>query len=264
MPSTVTTPLLRVFLSRDSADVPIDWDIDVDSLAGMRLPDEARRLDSLPLSDHVYRVLRDAICDGTIQPHEHLVQNQIAEQLEVSRTPVRDALLRLSQEEVVRAVGARGFIVEPLKPQDILDIYQMRLLLEVPAAVSVLPSVSARELDLMEQLHREIIDSSDQHARLYGLHRDFHRVLVDLSTNRRIRRTLNDLWDLPISTMVFRHQVRNAVDARSMATGHALIIDAVRTGEGGALRSALYDHLMQAQNGASKWIRSREFATEGE
>ena len=74
----------------------------------LQLGPESRRLDSEPLSEQVYRVLRDAICDGVFSDHAHLVQNQLADQLQVSRTPVRDALLALAQENLVRASGAKA------------------------------------------------------------------------------------------------------------------------------------------------------------
>ena len=120
----------------------------------LKLPPEARRLDSAPLSEHVYQVIRDAICDGVIKEHDHLVQNQLAEQLEVSRTPVRDALLRLAQEGLVRAVSARGFVVKALTPSDILEIYEVRTFLEIPGSISAIPFVTDRHVARMEEINR--------------------------------------------------------------------------------------------------------------
>ena len=124
----------------------------------LKLPPEARRLDSSPLSEHVYQVIRDAICDGVIKEHDHLVQNHLAEQLEVSRTPVRDALLRLAQEGLVRAVSARGFVVNALTPSDILEIYEVRTFLEIPGSISAIPFVTDRHVARMEEINRGIAD----------------------------------------------------------------------------------------------------------
>jgi DNA-binding GntR family transcriptional regulator len=225
-------------------------------MTSLKLPPEARRLDSLPLSEHVYHVLRDAICDGQIKEHDHLVQNQLAEQLEVSRTPVRDALLRLAQEGLVRAVSARGFAVEALTPTDILEIYEVRMLLEVPASISAIPFVTDRHVSRLEEINRSIATAPIDGATAYDLNRDFHRVLPELGPNRVIQRILSELWDLPVSRRVFRHHVRNHFDAEAMSNGHLAIIEAVAVRSEERLRGALHAHLSEARQEASSWLDS--------
>jgi DNA-binding GntR family transcriptional regulator len=224
------------------------------SMPALKLPPEARRLDSVPLSEHVYQVIRDAICDGVIKEHDHLVQNQLAEQLEVSRTPVRDALLRLAQEGLVRAVSARGFVVKALTPSDILEIYEVRTFLEVPGSVSAIPFVTDRHVARLEEINRDIATSPTDAYIAYDLNRDFHAVLLEIGTNRLIQRTLADLWELPVSRRVFRHHVTNQFDAEAMANGHLAIIEAVAARSAERLRAALLAHLVEAREEASTWL----------
>jgi len=224
------------------------------ALTSLKLPPEARRLDSVPLSEHVYRVLRDAICEGTIEEHDHLVQNQLAEQLEVSRTPVRDALLRLAQEGLVRAVSARGFLVEALTPSDILDIYEVRILLEVQGSVSALRFVSDADATRLRDINRGIAESPADASIGYDLNRDFHSVLPTIGPNRLIKRTLDDLWELPVSRRVFQHHLTNNFDAEAMAQGHEAIIEAVAARSEERLRAALLAHLVEAREEASTWL----------
>jgi DNA-binding GntR family transcriptional regulator len=228
-------------------------------MAGLSpLPAEAKRIDSEPLSTQVYRAIRDAICDGTLDEHTHLVQNQLAEQLQVSRTPVRDALLQLSQEGVVKAVGARGFLVEDLTPRDILDVYEIRLSLEVSAAVAAVAQVRSSDIRRLEELNESIAQAGDQIERAYELNQEFHSLLVDLSPNRLVKRILNDLWDLPVSRRVFQRHLTKSFDAEAMADGHKAIITAVNERNAEALRNALTAHLLEARDEAGAWIVADE------
>jgi DNA-binding GntR family transcriptional regulator len=229
----------------------------------LKLPPEARRLDSLPLSEQVYQVLRDAICDGQVKEHDHLVQNQLAEQLEVSRTPVRDALLRLSQEGLVRAVSARGFVVEALTLSDILEIYEVRMLLEIPGSISAIPFVTDRHVARLEEINRGIAAAPIDGSAAYDLNRDFHQVLPEIGTNRLIQRILSDLWELPVSRRVFRHHTQNQFDAEAMANGHLAIIQAVATRSEEQLRTALHAHLLEAREEAGIWLSSDALADGG-
>lgn len=224
------------------------------SIETLKLPSSARRLDSEPLSNQVYTVLRDAIVSGQIGEHDHLVQNQLAAQLEVSRTPVRDALLRLSQEGLVRAVGARGFVTEALTPRDILEVYEVRMLLEEPTVVEALPYVTAVHVAELEEINRKLAEDPLDPNEAYVLNRDFHTLLVSLAPNRLIQRTLTELWDLPVGRRIFLHHTGKGFDAVSMAENHRPIIDAVKARDGAALQAALHVHLDEAWHEASAWV----------
>jgi DNA-binding GntR family transcriptional regulator len=76
-----------------------------------------------------YALIRDAIFDGTFEPGAPLVELVLAKEYGVSRTPIREALTRLEQDGIV-VRGARGLVVRERSPEEILDIYQARLVLE--------------------------------------------------------------------------------------------------------------------------------------
>ena len=86
------------------------------------------------LSNQVYLHLRDAILNGTYQAGDSLVETKLAEELGVSRTPIREALRQLELEELVTAVPSRGAVVQGISPQDVDDIFVIRLLIEGQAA----------------------------------------------------------------------------------------------------------------------------------
>ena len=78
------------------------------------------------LADEAYERLVDALVQGRVGPGDRLIQDRLAEDLDVSRTPVRDALLRLKEEGVIEPAGRRGYIVRRLSDRDVRDLYGAR------------------------------------------------------------------------------------------------------------------------------------------
>lgn len=224
-------------------------------IESLELRPGSRFLDSEPLSEQVYVVLRDAICDGVFPDHTHLVQGDLAAQLQVSRTPVRDALLRLSQEKLVRGVGARGYVVEAVSERDVLDIYEVRLSLEIQGALLALPNFNAHALRELEEINDTINDTSNSRADQYDLNRDFHLAVIEPCPNRLIVQIIRDTWEQPMSRRVFRRQLAaHHGDLSSAADDHQPIISAIRNRDGEALRVELTEHLVAARNEVSQFL----------
>jgi DNA-binding GntR family transcriptional regulator len=223
------------------------------SAESLQLGPESRRLDSEPLSEQVYRVLRDAICDGVFSDHAHLVQNQLADQLQVSRTPVRDALLRLAQENLVRAVGARGYIVHALSERDLLDIYEVRLTLEIQGALLALPHFDAADIRRLDSINDNIKDPDYKDTDSYELNREFHIAVLEPCPNRLIVKILLDMWGFPVSRRIFRRQIAEHHDGNE-EHGHEPIIEAIRARDAAALEAALSKHLLEARDEASRFL----------
>ncbi len=222
----------------------------------LQLKPDSRRLDSEPLSEQVYRVLRDAICDGVFKDHAHLVQGELAAQLQVSRTPVRDALLRLSQEKLVRVVGARGYIVESLSERDLLDIYEVRLSLEVQGALLALPNFLAADLRRLEEISDDINDPDSTGLDAYELNQAFHMAVLEPCPNRLIVKIIRDTWDQPMSRRVFRLQWAEHEGRGGHADDHQPILDAIRDRDAEALEAALTEHLVVARTEAGRFLSS--------
>jgi DNA-binding GntR family transcriptional regulator len=214
----------------------------------------SRLLDSDPLSEQVYLVLRDAICDGVFPDHMHLVQGDLATQLQVSRTPVRDALLRLSQEKLVRGVGARGYIVEALSERDVLDIYEIRLSLEIQGAQLALPHFSVAAMRRLEEINDNINDPRSPRIDQYDLNRDFHMAVIEPCPNRLLVKIIGDTWEQPMSRRVFRRQLAAHDGQHSFADDHQPIISALRDRDAEALQVELVHHLVTARNEVSRFL----------
>jgi DNA-binding GntR family transcriptional regulator len=203
-----------------------------------------RRLDQLPLADQVYKILRDAIVDGEYTPGAHLVQEVIAEQLDVSRTPVRDALIRLSHDGLLMATGSRGFMVTEVADGLAADVYQVRQLVEPLAAVLALDQMSESDFQKVEELNHQM-RAAHTPTEYYDLNREFHLALVERCPNAFALQAVHLIWDQPNARRIARSQVEH-LDIPAMITDHELIIDAARRREPELLKQLLSRHMQTA------------------
>jgi DNA-binding GntR family transcriptional regulator len=154
------------------------------------------KLDSYkPLREVVSETMRDAIVNGTLKPGERLMEIQLAEELGVSRTPVREAIRKLELEGFVVMIPRRGTYVAGLSIKDINEVFEIRTALDVLAAGLAAERITEEELEQMERLMVEIgehIDKGDMEA-IIALDSEFHDVLYKASRNDRLVGIINNL-----------------------------------------------------------------------
>jgi len=148
-------------------------------------------------SDLVAASIKAAILAGRLHPDEVLVERRIAEQLGVSKTPVREALIALTSSGLLTPTRNRGVAVRRLGAEDVQRIYEMRMLVE-PWATGQVAGVS--RFDATEA-RRALADAercadADDHAGLSLANRWFHRSLYCACPNDLVVRSLDDLQDL--------------------------------------------------------------------
>lgn len=147
------------------------------------------KLDSYkPLREVVSEALREAIVAGVLQPGERLMEIQLAEELGVSRTPVREAIRKLELEGFVVMVPRRGTYVADLSIKDINEVFEIRTSLDVLAAGLAAERITEEELEQMERLLVEIgeyIDKEDI-EKIVEVDTKFHDILYRASRNDRL------------------------------------------------------------------------------
>jgi DNA-binding GntR family transcriptional regulator len=148
-------------------------------------------------SDLVAASIKSAILSGRLRPDELLVERRIADQLGVSKTPVREALIALTSTGLLTPTRNRGVAVRRLRAEDVQQVYEMRLLVEPWAAGQVAASGT---LDAAEA-GRALDDAArfveaDDHPGLSLANRRFHRSIYSTCANDLVIRALDDLQDL--------------------------------------------------------------------
>lgn len=166
----------------------------------MTNPESAKPvLGELPASERArsaYEValnqLRNAIITGRIAGGTHLVQATLAQELGVSTTPVREVLRELSSEGLVEFDHLRGAVVRSVDLNELLEIYEIRLLLEPRCMEIAAGHITDEVLAHAEDLHRQM-EAEEDIAAWATLNRDFHRVLCESSKAPRMVAILQSL-----------------------------------------------------------------------
>lgn len=138
----------------------------------------------LQLGGAVYRSVRQAIATGRFKPGDRLREVTIANLLNVSRTPVRDALKRLESEGLLTIAPSRGLIVTELDRQNVLELYGLREILEGSAAALAANRASESEILALFEILEEEANHLDDASKLAEINRHFHSALYAASHNR--------------------------------------------------------------------------------
>lgn len=190
-----------------------------------------------------YDVLRRSIMNGTIPPGTRLTQTQVALQLSLSTTPVREALRRLAGDELVRIDAHRGAIVRGLDEHELREIYELRLLLEPLGIQKAVDNITEQELALAEELCRRMDDSSDLEA-WSGWNRDFHAIFARSANSANLTRILQGLRD-SAARYVQRSIVAHPEFPKAANDDHQRLLDACRARDGKAAAAIEREHLMR-------------------
>jgi DNA-binding GntR family transcriptional regulator len=185
------------------------------------------RHDRRKVTDWVCEEIREAIIDLRLHPGEPLREAAIAQQLGVSKTPIREALARLEQEGLVEVTSFKGAVVSGYSPRDLEEIYELRALLE-GAAVRAVADVASDETrvqlaDLVAQ-SRASRDAGDV-ASLAGLLGTFDLIVYEQVTNRRIRALIDNLRAHLTRIGNLTEGIPGRVEAS--VEEHAVIVDAI-------------------------------------
>jgi len=200
--------------------------------------------DARPLGVRVYERLRDEIVAGALAADVPLVQEQVAEKLGVSRTPVRDALNRLAHENLVTWLPGSGYIVNALQPHEITDVYQVRQSLETLALRLACGRHDQAQLARLTAVIEDMAaaDPADSAAQ-FELNRQFHMSLSEPCGNALLLRMINALWDHPVNRRITRSYVHDAANVSLMVGEHRAILEAARAADPELLVRLATEHM---------------------
>ncbi|MEM9433145.1 MAG: GntR family transcriptional regulator [Pseudomonadota bacterium] len=198
-------------------------------------------IQDLSHGETAYLRLIAAIRSGEYQPGERLRETEISQRFQLSRTPVREALRKLEAEGIVEHRARIGSVIRRLSHGEVVELYEMRIVLERTAAQMAAKHASDAEIDTLEELNASIRASSGHTARAVANNQDFHRRIY-LSTRNRFlldsARALNNALMLLGPTTL-----ADDVRIETVCKQHADIIDAIRARDVEAAGAAAETHL---------------------
>lgn len=218
----------------------------------MPIPQTDAAVERSLLRDDVYRRLRDAIVDGTFVPGEQLRDGDLAVWLGVSRTPVREALLRLAGSGLVIAIPGRSTTVSEVDPRAVRDARDVIASMHTLAVRETAGRLTDGDLDRMREANARFTKAVADGDIRAALDADdaLHRVPIDALGNRAVETVLEQF-----GALVRRAELqRFGRDGRMSVERHELLIRALAEGDAAAAESVTFDmwHSLDADEDADK------------
>ena len=199
----------------------------------------------LTLKDHVYNFIADRIISGELAPNEKINENEIAAALNISRTPVREALIQLASEGLLENVPRKGFVLSRVNEDTARELYAVIGLLEGYAARLAAEVMTEKQLANMDFYVSSIdlaIDSNNMEM-YYQLQAKFHDAYVELCANRVLADTLAQLKKKFVRKMYRKEYTDNMTDVlRETNEEHRRILELFRSGSPDELEEAVRSH----------------------
>jgi DNA-binding GntR family transcriptional regulator len=196
------------------------------------------------LSEWTADILRQAIVDGYFEPGKRLDQEAIANELEVSRTPLREAIAALESEGLLQSKPYRGVFVTAVSKKDIREVFALRALLEAEVArqaASSIPDSVLQELEASLREAQRAYDAGDHRAQ-FEADRHFHSTLREFTDNRLLKEVLDGVNNRVNAVRRFA-QMRPGPHVNEFAREHLAILEAVRERDPDRAAELMKEHL---------------------
>lgn len=201
------------------------------------------------VSDQVYQYLKDAIIRGELRTGERIVQEDLTRHLHVSRTPVRDALQRLSAEGLVTIKPFHGAVVFELSQNELHELYDIRILMENYAAQKSLDSITTEQIEQLATLNENILSNSDNVQECMVFDREFHTISCCSNTLHYIKPFLDSVWDKSNPYKALYYTKPQFITETYHQ--HNMIIDSFRRKDPAMLAKAIDHHLRDVVSAVS-------------
>ena len=194
-------------------------------------------------AEFVVNAVRNAILQGQYKANQPLRQDQIAEELGVSKIPLREALVQLKAEGLVTFLPKRGAVVSQLSVPEVDEIYTMRIALETAAIEKAIPHLSASDI-IRAQSVLEIIDRENDKTQWGDLNWEFHATLYQAAQMPMLLNTIQNLHNNVVRYLIIYLDYLSAFDISQKE--HWEILAACRNKKSSVAKRILKKHLKQA------------------
>jgi DNA-binding GntR family transcriptional regulator len=204
--------------------------------------------------------LRAAILAGQLAPGDRLQQDEIAQQLQVSRMPVREALRILQSEGLIELRPHRGAVVVSLRPEDIAEVFEIRGMLEARAAALAAPRLTPDDLRRLRAIFEEMDRAAQDEKRWLALNRDFHMAIYPASGWPRLVALIEAQRNL---VQPYIRAALSLLDRTTTARAeHEQILLAAEAGEGDRLAELTLIHLRTTARGLIDYLSTQRAPAE--
>ena len=206
------------------------------------------------LFDMALEGIRESIVDGTIELGEQLSENQISQQMGISKTPVREALQELRREGLIRIDARKGTSVFKPDAHQLADLFDIRILLETGSAILMFSRSRPQTVRTLEHILSEMESSiaGERYREYMSLDSDFHNAIIDGAMSELIRETYR-----PLSSKFNALRNRNLKSVRIVRKSfsfHNRLVELARTSEIDKFNAALSQHIKNSKSDYENWL----------
>lgn len=202
-------------------------------------------------------LIRTAIVDGRLAPGRRLKEEELARELGMSRTPIREALLILQSDGLVESYPRRGAVVRSYAVEDLDDVYQLRAVLEGHAARRAATRISTEDIERLEgSCERfEQLRAADDLQDLVKENLFFHNVILDAAESARLRGLVRKVIEVPL---VYKSYYWYSVEQKLISQHyHRQLTRAFRTGDAERAEMIMKEHVLEARDFLLTQLRER-------
>ena len=201
---------------------------------------------SILIRDSVFDQIREDILACRLKPGSLIQEKDLATRYSVSKSPVRDALLRLQEQGLIEVIPRKGYRILPISMGDARELYEIRLLLEKTCIKRVVNIATTEDLNTLNRFRSA--DENGGLAKWVTYNRDFHRAIANLSGNTRLTKMTHDVidqFDRLTFTGVFTEQ--SDVLSEQLVDEHCNIIDAIQARDKTTATKLIDRHVKKSQ-----------------
>ena len=191
---------------------------------------KANKIKRTFVKDEAYNILHDKIISGELTPYTQLKISELSKELGISRTPVREAILRLENEDLVISKANQWTMVAPTKVERLKDIYPLVLELESYALRENFDQITDEFIDELEKINKQIRmeHMNENIMRVIELDDEFHDLIVGLSPNKEIKPIIDRLKKRIKRFEIGFYQAKDVHKAPSTYDEHLILIESLR------------------------------------
>lgn len=202
-----------------------------------------------------YNHIKSHILSCDLEPGQRLVAGELAAAIGLSRTPVREALSRLEQEDIVARESGWGYVVKTMNFKDVMDLYRVREILEVEAAVEAVSFVDDVRLAALRDLLRRAAEAMETrpYTEFVSLIRKFTGFVAEMTGNGLLQDMISRITDRIqiVGALMVRH---NLSRAKEILDENMRILESLAQRDAAAVEAAMRTHVRNGRNAAAKLI----------
>ena len=197
----------------------------------------------MPLRDIVFKTLREAIITGELKPGERLMEIKLANELGVSRTPVREAIRKLELEGLVIMTARKGAEVAPINEKDLMEVLEIRKTLEGLACELAAINTKKTDIEILRQINEliKVAIEKDDIETITNQDVAFHEAIYKTTNNKRLVQMLHQLKE-----HIFRYRlkyIKNMKNKKAIVEEHESIIRALEKKDQKSSRKEIEKHI---------------------